>query len=217
MGGKMVKTHSKIPDKIIAQETLEYVKQENKTAQVMIAESKRMLKNRKKLIKPKEPCVFLLRPWRKIEIYSNIQGTTFIIPDPKTNKQKIVEVGESKHLIEGKKVAYLDPSSLCELEWGDDTLRGYFIDSRDAMPWGTNVKAWSETLEMTISAILVNYRNLMARQNQGQNKWLVDIIKYAIIGGIAYVVLMWLLGPEPAAEIVTTGQQFSEGGISGGN
>ena len=57
-------------------------------------------------------------------------------------------------------------------------------------------------MEMTISAVLINYRNLLTKMQRAEWEGLKGVIMWGVIGVLGYLAIkaMWPDAPEPVAQ-----------------
>lgn len=168
-----------------------YYKGLHKRIDILFKKEKGLFKTRKSLRKPIEPVAFVLRKYGICDIYEGVTGDTFIIPKGSGElkaKQQFVfsDSQEAQEKKKGDKVVYLSGRNLFEIPWGVETVKAYFLNEDDAVPLLGDTRVWSERLEYTIDAILLNFERYKRKNDTGGLDWTWKLA-IAIAGGVALV------------------------------
>jgi hypothetical protein len=159
------------------EELAQYYKTMNKQINLLFKKEKKLVGTAKTLRKPNEPIVFVRRQYGQIDIYEGAKNAEFTIPPGTRPSDKMFQWGENETEKRGRRTARLSPSDLYTIPWGRETVKAYFVDENDGMCWNADPKVWSERLEYTIDAVLLNFENY--KRKQGSNwDWVPKAILY---------------------------------------
>lgn len=122
--------------------------------------------------KLKEPIALVINDNFEVKIHQNVKPGTLTV------KTK------------GKDIAVLIPSSkILSFEWGNESIRGWIVDVKNAVALPSDTKIDSEEVDSVIDAMQTNYKNYKTRQNtatiETAGKWIV--IGIAVIIGLIIV------------------------------
>lgn len=164
--------------------------------ELLFKKEKGLLKAKRKLRKPDEPVAFVFRTYGIVDIYEGVRGDTFVIPLGKGKAEGRFAWGNGSENAkpQGRRTAYLTSKDLYEIPWGTDTVKAYFLNENDAQPLNGEPKVWSERLEYTLDAILLNFENYKKKQ-AGTYDWVPKTVMWVGLG-IALFFLVRGLFPQ---------------------